>query len=46
MKARTVELLRQMPMATNWQPTVLLSNPDFRELLTYPPFRALVAPRG
>ena len=46
MKARTVELLRQMPMGTNWQPTVLLTNPDFRELLTYPPFRALVAPRG
>lgn len=46
LKERTVELLRQMPIAANRYPTILHLNPDFRGLLTYPPFKALMAPRG
>jgi DNA-binding SARP family transcriptional activator/TolB-like protein len=46
MKDRAVQLLHQMPMAANRYPTVLHLNPDFRGLLNYPPFRALLAPKG
>jgi DNA-binding SARP family transcriptional activator/tetratricopeptide (TPR) repeat protein len=44
-KARAVELLRQMPIAANWQPSAVHRNADFLDMASYPPFHRLIAPR-